>query len=468
MGNYSCLAIQENKLIVSKGCMTFLYTFFLDIDKFYDNRNKKIDIEGLNQKLLDSKIAKCKFKNRKYIDEFKVVDRKFLNPKNPYYNKEDVLYLGEYNLYATISSKIPVIIKLLEPIKAELLLRFCPTLKEATLYICINLDNYNIDEIIFLKKCLIKKICNLDKYENICKYINSINGLFTKIQTEKSNEITSSCLIEIKQIGNKNVNYFDFDTLLRKYQKQIYGMLVADGGWQFVPAKTAFSRLDKKWSTRNYFLTIGIDSSVVVFNFIHGYEYNNYTLNKESNYTITPHEHKYKSYEADQKFNIAGLQHGILLNLQIASFNKLYLDTLFTKKNSSKGIRKLVSAISSFVTGIINYKYLNETLQKEASLKEAYTYLNDLNSIGELNELYSIIKSNMAIETSMIQLEKELTFIENKSMIQYQKRINLLMMLIAIIGVAVGYPTLIELLKLILQHIHILYATTTTCEHLII
>ncbi|MDD3041499.1 MAG: hypothetical protein PHW56_00870 [Methanosarcinaceae archaeon] len=336
----------------------------------------------------------------------------------------------------------------------------------------IDCDIYNYSEEfkIYLDICehykKYKRYC--ERYKTCKKvkidcYINFIKSAFSEVNeeksdqsekkidktdTEKSEEENTSCpivvktnIIEIRNISN--LNYLNVDNceddLLSRYPRQIYSLLVGDEGWKFVPRKLAISRIKKRWGTRGFFTVFTFNNSVLVFNFT-----------KTNHYKIYGYTQKELSKRFRQKtdeyftlcYEIAGLEHGPLTNLEIASVIRCSLDTLFEKlddKKSELNYENEDNIVKKFRSCIFNHKKIENINRMKNAVNTTLLDLNKMNKIWELGELLNMFSESLSISKDILKLEKKSNFIETKIMTEYQKNNNLILSVLTLLTVILTF-----------------------------
>lgn len=299
----------------------------------------------------------------------------------------------------------------------------------------VHLENCTVDGLVFLIQCfqdrfkihvdgpnVIKLHSNNIFIGNILvEYIKKISAAFGS-EPETPHIFKSRC-VEIRGLSNSEIK--DAQSLLDRFPREIYGLLTADEGWRFVPEYVAIERTNMKWRTRNFFCAVPWRLCVLLINLTGGdthrkyMEYQNLLCNKFG-YPIEEYH--------TSKPRIAGLNHGPLLNLEIASIQYYMLDRVLNKVTESK--RKSVRGF------LAQREELIKALSKLAQVK-----------IQEIGILGQNIGKTMGLENKIGEVTKRLEEIERTLIIKYNKRINLLMIALAILGVIFAIFSAIESIK---------------------
>lgn len=216
----------------------------------------------------------------------------------------------------------------------------------------IPLNKCRVDDLIFLHHCMehrfkIRIISSLEKlkanefsFEEVAEEYARLILLAFGCGVEKPKILTSKC-VEIRSVSNFMSS--DPEELFEKFPQQMYGLLVSDEGWRFVPPEIARARTQSRWRTRN-FLSVVCFANCVVFVNLEGKE-----LQKEY---MASQQRMRKNYgrETEEYFlfspRVAGLNHGPLLMLENASVQQFILEELSERMLESKlkSIREFLSA----------------------------------------------------------------------------------------------------------------------------
>ncbi len=327
-------------------------------------------------------------------------------------------------------------------LQVDTFLTIYPIFGISTLLFNVHLERSTVDELIFLMQCFENRFeihvdsaelnelntNNISIGDILLKYIRLISEAFD-LNPDKQNIFKSRCA-EISGLSNSEIK--DPQTLLDRFPRQIYGLLTADEGWRFVPKDVAIEKTNMKWRTRNFFLAIPLHSCVLFINLLDGDTHKQYIESQKL--LRAKFGHTLEEYFTF-KPRIAGLKHGPLLFLEIASIQYGMLEQVLNKIAKAKPKR-----IRDFIT---QQEELIEALSKLAKVK-----------IQEVRILGQNIGKTMLLENKIGEVTKRLEEIERTLIIKYNKRINLLMITLAILGVIFAIFSTIESIKKLFRLIY--------------
>lgn len=252
-------------------------------------------------------------------------------------------------------------------------------------------------------------------------------------------------IIEIRNIPNihsVNLSYLE-GSLIEKFPKQIYSLLVGDEGWKFVPKIVALSRLSKRWGTRGFFVVFSHDKSSVMFNLTESNHYLRYCKNCSE---ISMYFGQETEDYFTQKYHIAGLQHGPLICTEMASIKRGYLDTILKALDDQdinvlekkfKNDRHVDNFFQNLFVPLLA-PFLNATqdeikkiLYMKNALNSTITIMNSFTKIWEVNELLMVLNENLSLPNIINMLEDKSKFIESELMTYYQRCTDLVLCIIA-------------------------------------
>lgn len=478
LNDFNSFKIESEPLLqFSKTFIAFLYTFYLKLPMDFDKNDYSVNKEQI-AKYLKEKAGINSFWDEKadYSKEFMHAEDFFRQPKY-FFEKRYRFKLDDFYLFCSKSVSDCICH---EPHKVEVFLTIFPHSNEAILLLNLALYSCTTDDIIFIRHCILEnrfsltvasnsrflesqKLINL-KFQNyiLSKYVKmplfenwyadgfilsryiklirfaletdsrKIINLAEKIDPDNEMNIalTKTFLIEIQEINNLKISSPEA-YLLSRYPKQIYGLLVGDEGWRFVPRAIALARIAGRWSTRNFLSIICIDRSILMFNFALTKYYSKYVFTQKKlrdNYGKDAEGYFTSSYI------IAGLQHGPLLNLEIASLIRFYIDNyeLFFEREYFQG------PFSAFIYRMIGQSGLKENLDKRDAIRNALEKISDANKIWELKGLYNLIDNNISNSRDIKALEDKLKAIEDALHLEYEMRNNRYILIIAVIGIIIA------------------------------
>lgn len=318
------------------------------------------------------------------------------------------------------------------PISVSTLLTIYPKVSVGILLLNIKLEDFNVDDLIFLMQCLNGRfeVCNAlslfshtgQQKENVS--VKNVIEEYVKIISEalgstvtKPRVLTAQCI----EINSVDVSIENPGKVIERFPRQIYGILAADEGWRFVPPEIAKSRLSKQWRTRRFLTVVPFGNSVVVLNFHHGKVHEDYMESQkllreqcqqqiEEYFTFSP--------------EIAGLNHGPLLVLENALVQRVIM------AHSSERMRERKP------------RRIKEFLRMRDDLADALAKLSRV-GIPEVGILGQILQDTMQIGKLSDDLRKRLEEIERTLVIKYNQRINFWLIILALSSLGVGLLTII-------------------------
>ena len=308
-------------------------------------------------------------------------------------------------------------------IEVDVFLTIYPEIGISTLLFNLHLENCTVDELIFLMQCFNDRFeIHVDRAElnelntnNVFigeilrEYIKLILAAFG-LKPDTPDPFKSKC-IEISGLSNSEIK--DSQTLLNRFPRQIYGLLTADEGWRFVPEDVAIEKTNMKWRTRNFVLAIPLHFCVLLINMLNGDTHKQYI--KSQKLIRTKFGCSLEEY-FKIKPKIAGLNHGPLLNLEIASIQYYMLDQALYKITEAKP-----KSVRDFLT---QREELTEALSKLAKFK-----------IPEVRILGENIGKTMLLEDKINNVTRRLEEIERALIVKYNQRINYFIITLTVFGI---------------------------------
>jgi len=412
--------LSRNTLSFKKTYFSYLSTFFLKNDT---NTTREYVIKKLREKKMNADWKKP------HSEQFKIAED-FLLPVE-LCKKRFRLKIDDFTIYFKPSTKIKVLEK---PTKVEVFLTIYNELNIGILMFNVKLEKFTSDDLIYVRQCFdgslrfqtdlpsfieLQKSNYLTIKEIIGCYINSINKAFnSEIKAEKT---LYTKLFEISSPSGFKTN--TPDDIVKNFPKQVYGLLTGDEGWRFVPKKRAELITSKNWATRDFLLVLSFHHCVLLFNFTGSTKYKNYVKSCEE-------LRKLYNRPVENYFTflpeIAGLNHGPLLILENASVERFLLNDILEPEANIKYIR-----INSF-------------------LKERDEIIDTLNKLSfieikEISDISMMIKERMMILNDIKKAEDKLKLFEGEILIQYNQRINRLIVILTVLGIIVATFSLMNL-----------------------
>jgi hypothetical protein len=292
-------------------------------------------------------------------------------------------------------------------IPVKVFMRIQKHLKCCILYFTFKFPKSTTDDLIFLKQGI--KVLILSAPEPIRKLMVSgeksglrLKDIFRKYRTLVSRVLAAefegeirSC-IEIREILNSIDNPRE---VLDKYPKQMYGLMVSDEGWRFVPEDYAKERIfESCWSSRNYFVVMAHASGTFNLNFRESKARKKYTasqklLRDKYDYPIED----YFIYD----FEIAGAENGGLLGLELTMIEDVILSSLYVEKIPEKPL-DIVKLRKRIVDGVGASRHVripgvgvSKKLREEISMPR---YEELVKKVGEIDRAIEITFSEARYE----------------------------------------------------------------------
>jgi len=292
-----------------------------------------------------------------------------------------------------------------------------------TLLFNVHLENCTVDGLIFLIRCFQDRFkvhvdgpdfIRLDSNNifigNILvEYRDKISAAFGSEQ--ETPHIFKSRCVEIRGLSSSEIQ--DPQSLLDRFPRQMYGLLTADEGWRFVPEDVATERTNMKWRTRDFFCAVPWSLCVLLIDLAGGDAHRKYI--ESQNLLCNKFGYPIEEYFTF-KPRIAGLNHGPLLNLEIASVQYYMLDRVLSKvaESKSKSIRGFLAQREELI----------KALSKLAQVK-----------IQEVGILGQNIGRTMGLANRIEEVTQRLEEIERTLIIKYNQRINYLMLILTVFGI---------------------------------
>jgi hypothetical protein len=293
------------------------------------------------------------------------------------------------------------------------------------------------DDIIFIKQCF-------DGHHHVS--FQNVKGkdkskLFTKLNEYAVNLIKKTDyeyflfthLVEIRDpIKNSGSLINNPQHLIQHFPQQLYGIITGDEGWRFVPHDILNSRISNTWSTRDFFTVISFDKCVLSINFSNGERRRKYEDQQEEILTQYGQEQLHYFYK-EKLPQIAGVDHGPFLLLEQISIIRCLLDEIEEK-----------------------HKFESTTSIEEiyALKSKLYCMFSDMlcsSGIKEIDILAQNIRDSLLIDAKLNELTKHQDTAEKKLIIDNNKKINKILIYLAVIGGLGAIATIIDVLKGILK-----------------
>lgn len=231
--------------------------------------------------------------------------------------------------------------------------------------------------------------------------------LFEKINIEKL------LLLEIRRIPDFNGNCANDRDFKECYAKKLYGILVCDEGYEFVPDATVDLAIDESFGSRDFFRVYASNIGVVMFNLINcecRIKYNDFQ--KEIGERFQDNSSGILTHNPV----IAGMEHGALLAME-ESINLLTIINSNLRKSYLSHNRKI-----------------SKIIDNRRKLIEIINLISSIN-INEITNLKNLMLKKIGILAFVSKVRERLDIAENDTLVIYQRRNNFLVMVITVLGV---------------------------------
>jgi len=278
-------------------------------------------------------------------------------------------------------------------------------------------------------------------------------------------------ILEIRDSGD-SPNLENPEHVFNRYPEQIYGLMVGDEGWRFVPKEFSEARIRETWGSRDFISILASSNGILSLNFRNTDHYDDY-----ANWQRELREIYQKEVESYFNFNydITGLEHGAFLCLERAMLTRLSLNLqskiLYENIRSSKGKRK-----SRKFFGIIkSQKRLQEMSESINNFHIDLSNISAENKAWEIDNLYNNISNSLELNKDLNEIKtmQEAYFnqcysIENN---QFAAKLNNLANFTAMAGISLAiFGIILTILGLYLSGVQIYlgepyHNTTQSLDH---
>lgn len=274
----------------------------------------------------------------------------------------------------------------------------------------------------------VKKLIISKSRRKFMKYDYYNTQLFEKINIEKL------LLLEIRELSDPDINCVNDEKFVERYSKKIYGLLVCDEGYEFVPESTVKDAINESFGSRDFFRVYASNVGVLMFNFIDCQcrkQYNQFQLELACCFEDN------KSEILAQCPGIAGMEHGILLAME-ESINLLTIINSNMKK--------------SYLSKNNKFKKISKIISNRKKLIDIINLISSIN-INEISNLKNLMLKKIGILAFVSRVRERLDIAENDTLVIYQRRNNFLVMLITILGVFFAAMSISEIKEIIMDFI---------------
>lgn len=243
-------------------------------------------------------------------------------------------------------------------------------------------------------------------------------------------------VVEVRSIDGLDAASFTSEKFNNRYAKMIYGMLVCDEGYRYVPRRCVLDALEDNFGSREHFRIYASNIGVVVINLIHSdqqLEYEEFQRQLGDEFEDEDSKKLFCSHP-----DYAGLEHGALLSLERVTILFVIINSnmkkeYFTSKNS---VRKII--------------------QNRQMLIDIVNLVMSFN-ISEITALTDIIMRKMGIFNYVDRVRERLDIAEDDTLIVYQKWNNAMTLSIAILGIIFAAMSISEIKTIIIHFFNKLF-----------
>lgn len=216
-------------------------------------------------------------------------------------------------------------------------------------------------------------------------------------QPQEYNQPIKQRILEIRDSGD-GLNLENPENFLNIYPEQIYGLMVGDEGWRFVPREFSESRIRDTWGSRDFMSILASSDGILSLNFRNTDHYGDYAKWQKEIRAI--YQQEVESY-FNFNYDISGLEHGAFLCLERAMLTRLSLNLqskiLYENIRSSKDTKK-----SRRFFGIM--KSPKRLLEMSKSINNFHIDLSNIsaeNKAWELDNVYNNISNSMNLNKDL-------------------------------------------------------------------
>ncbi len=243
-------------------------------------------------------------------------------------------------------------------------------------------------------------------------------------------------VVEVRRIDGMDAASFTSEEFNNRYAKMIYGMLVCDEGYRYVPHHCVSGALEDNFGSREHFRIYVSNIGVVVINLIHSarqLEYEEFQRQLGEEFEDEDSKKLFCSHP-----DYAGLEHGALLSLERVTILFVIINSnlkkeYFTTKNSVRKIIRNRQMMIDIVNLVMSF------------------------NISEITALTDIIMRKIGIFNYVDRVRERLDIAEDDTLIIYQKWNNILTLSIAILGIIFAAMSISEIKTVIIRFFDMLF-----------
>lgn len=228
-------------------------------------------------------------------------------------------------------------------------------------------------------------------------------------------------MIEVRDLEGIDKCDLHSEDFMKKFSRKIYGLMVCDEGWRFVPLQCSSSALEKCFCSRDYFCVFASNVGVLEINLIESDNYKKYNASQKKIGEVFNDKDTIKLLEPA---NYAGLNSGALLAMERATMLHVIIGANMTKDycKAKLGDRKIIC--------------------NRRKMIEAIDLVMNIN-ISEMSTLTDMIMDKLGIYKYVERVKERLDLEEDDNMIIYQKSINSFMKLLTLVGLIIAFFSLV-------------------------
>lgn len=383
----------------------------------------------------------CKYKGRNLCRCFSL-SRKFHDDKAENHERFEI-FLGSYPVkYTVFNNKSSI------EFTIDCLLLLTNEEDDKSGYLVLNIPITSIDEnlgiaqkgiklnsLIFIKHLFYKsrlKMVHVGEYESVSLQewaIAYLDRLFAALKLKFENVVNDYVkgaafrysiieLNDVKDDKDKLISVDNLATFKERYIRQLYGLLVSDEGWQFVP-DIDLNRVDS-WQTRSYCCSFFLEHSALVIN-QYDSNYNNncdFAYSWFKNYTYGEYENKEHLNHYREYVKIRSCVAGVSSLVFFAFIKAICKEMLLTRVEKE--------TISSDSTIAVKYNRLYNVLQTHSM------------SFGEIRNVEECIYKQFGIPDQLQVLSQRYEREANNMQNSHVTDLTLVTMLISMISILIA------------------------------
>lgn len=411
--------------------------FYQNEVHFWDNAEPYYNCSSSNND------TKCLYKGRNLCRCFSL-SRKFHDDKAENHERFEI-FLGSYPVQYTVINSVP---ERYIKFRIDCLLLMTNEEDDKSGYLVLNIPIKSIEEnlgiaqkgiklnsLIFIKHLFYKsklKMVQVGEYKSVSlqEWANVyLNRLFAVLKLKFENVVNDYVkgaafrysIIELNDVKDNKHNLISVDNLATfktRYIRQLYGLLVSDEGWQFVP-EIDLNRVDS-WQTRSYCCSFFLEHSALIINQNDSSYKNNIDFANSwfENYTYDKNKTDKRLNHYIEYVNIHSCVAGVSSLVFFAFIKAICKEMLLTRVEKE--------TISSDSTIAVKYNRLYNVLQTHSM------------SFGEIRNVEECIYKQFGIPDQLQVLSQRYEREANNMQNSYVTDLTLVTMLISMISILIA------------------------------